>query len=98
MQTIKRLLVCGLKNELHIFSVSGGVHYLKVTSGMPVDELVGRLRQIEIDVEDPDIVLFQGHAPQIDKFDIMVPDHLLRKAFLFNELDVNGVVNVFREL
>ncbi|SHK47594.1 DEAD/DEAH box helicase [Desulforamulus aeronauticus] len=98
MQTIKSLLACGLKDILQIYSISGGRHYLQVTSDLPAQQFVEKVKRLEIDIENPDFVLPNGQFPKIDKYDMMVPDALLRKAFLYNELDVPGTIEVLKGL
>lgn len=98
MQTIKRLLSVGLKDTLQIYSVSGGIHYLQVTSGIAASEIRKKLHEISLDFDDPDLVLLQDQAPKIDKYDGMVPDYLLRKAFLYNELSVERAVDILKNL
>ena len=98
MQTIKRLLSFGLKDIFQIYSVSGGEHYLQITSSKPIDEIVEEFHQLSLDFNDPNIVLPQGQVPRIDKYDGMVPENLLRKAFLYNELSVESAVDVLKRL
>lgn len=97
MQTIKRLLSCGLKDSLQIYSVSGGNHYLQITSCMSANGMVEKFHQLSLDFHDPDMVLPRSQVPRIDKYDGMVPDNLLRKAFLYNELDVESAVDILRK-
>ncbi|ADL50598.1 DEAD/DEAH box helicase [Clostridium cellulovorans] len=98
MKTIKRLLSYGLKDFLQIYSVSGGSHYLQITSGLSVVEVVNKLHELSVDCDNDNMVLTEKQAPKIDKYDGMVPDNLLRKAFLHNELNVESAVKILREL
>ncbi len=44
------------------------------------------------------MVLPENQVPRVDKYDEMVPDELLRMAFLYNELDVKAAVEVLKGL
>lgn len=99
MQTLKCLLSCGMREELQIKSIYEGVHYLQVFSRLPVCDVAERLRGLEVDLDSAELVemvLPPEQMPRIDKYDWMVPKKLLRRAFLYNELDVAGAVNVLR--
>ncbi|WP_195376846.1 hypothetical protein [Anaerotruncus rubiinfantis] len=88
LTTIKALLSNGLKSELMVYSVISSRHYLQVTTGLSVADFVKKVRQLNVDIHCPDLVLPIEFAPKIDKYDPMVPDMLLRKAALYNQFDV----------
>ncbi len=88
LTTIKALLSNGLKSELMVYSVISSRHYLQVTTGLSVADFVKKVRQLNVDIHCPDLVLPMNFAPKIDKYDPMVPDILLRKAALYNQFDV----------
>jgi ATP-dependent Lhr-like helicase len=96
--TIKALFSYGLKDVLEIRSVVGGGHHLQITTDLSPDAFIERVGIIEIDTSNPDLVLPEKRAPRVDKYDAMVPDELLRKAFLCNELDVPRAIEVLRRL
>jgi len=98
LRTVKALFVCGLKDTLKIYFVAGGRHYLQITSDLSAETFVKTIGAIKLSMDDPDLVLPKQQVPKVDKYDIMVPDELLRKAFLYNELDVPGAVEVLRQL
>lgn len=101
IRTIGKLLSCGLKEQLDIFSVlsiPGSNICLQVTSGLNVDECIHRLHEIQIDINDPDIVLSKDQAPMFDKYDYLVPKMLLRSAFLHNQMDVLNAVQILRDI
>jgi len=98
LQTIKNLLACSLKDSLQIYSVFGGHHYLQITSDLSVAEFTDKLSKLQINFNDPDMVLPKNQVPRVDKYDKMVPDELLRTAFLYNELDVKAAVEVLKGL
>lgn len=98
LQTIKALLSYGLKDALRIYSVSGSWHYLQITSDFPCETFIVELQKLGIDSDNPTLVLSAQQVPKIDKYDTMVPDGLLRKAFLYNELDVPEAIEVLRQL
>ncbi|AKB57971.1 DEAD/DEAH box helicase [Methanosarcina barkeri] len=98
LQTIKNLMTCSLKDSLRIYSVFEGHHYLQITSDLSVAEFTDKLSKLQINFHDPDLVLPKNQVPRIDKYDKMVPDELLRVAFLYNELDVKAAVEVLKGL
>ena len=44
------------------------------------------------------MVLPQTHTPKIDKYDLMVPEILLKSAFLYNQMDVPSAVKILNTL
>jgi len=98
LETIKNLLTCSLKDSLRIYSVFEGHHYLQITSGLSVAEFTDKLSKLQINFHDPNLVLPENQVPRVDKYDKMVPDELLRMAFLYNELDVKAAVEVLKGL
>ncbi|MGM9602980.1 MAG: DEAD/DEAH box helicase, partial [Faecousia sp.] len=72
IRTIGKLLSCGLKEHLDIFSVANSYHYLQVTSDLGVEECIHRFHELEIDCNDPDMVLPKDQTPKVDKYDPMV--------------------------
>lgn len=98
LETIKNLLTCSLKDSLRIYSVFEGHHYLQITSDMSVAEFTDKLSKLQINFHDPDLVLPENQVPRVDKYDKMVPDELLRMAFLYNELDLKAAVEVLKGL
>lgn len=94
IRTIAKLLSCGLKEYLDIFSVASSYHYLQVTSGLGIEECIHRFHDLEIDLNDSDMVLPKDQTPKVDKYDPMVPENLLRSAFLHNQMDVSGAVRI----
>lgn len=98
MRTIEKLLSCGLKEYLDIFSVASSYHYLQVTSGLSVEECIHRFHELEIDFNDPDMILPKDQTPKVDRYDPMVPENLLRSAFLHNQMDVAGAVRILKEI
>jgi len=98
LQSIKALFSCGMKKTLEIYSVFGGRHYLHITSGLSPDDFVKRVQMLTIDTDNPDLVLPDGHVPKVDKYDALIPDELLRRAYLYNELDVPGAIEVLKEV
>ena len=60
-----------------------------------MEECIRRFRQYKLDLDNPDLVLLQEQTPLIDKYDVMVPPMLLRKAFLYNEMDLPFAIRLF---
>ncbi len=98
MRTLKALFSFGLKDVLEINSIRDDRYYIQVGSGLSVDQFLMRLKTIDMDPHNPELVLGKERAPEIDKYDFMVPDHLLRQAFLYNEVDVPGALEIIKGL
>ena len=93
-----RLFSCGLKQPLEIYAVAGSCYYLHITSGLSPDKFLSRCRGLRIDADDPDMVLPQTQTPRIDKYDPMVPEALLRTAFLYNQMDVPSAIGILQNI
>ncbi|MGB4749080.1 MAG: hypothetical protein WBH67_06510, partial [Bacillota bacterium] len=87
-----------LLDPLEVKSVRDDNYYIEITSKLSADEFFSRLRTIHIDPDDPDLFLKNEEAPQFDKYDFMVPQPLLRKAFLYNRMDLPGALEVIEQL
>ena len=98
VRTIARLLTCGLKDALDIYAVTRSFYYLQVTTGLPLDVFFQRLSWLQVDAEDPEVVLPADQIPRFDKFDYLVPDALLRRAFLHNQCDVPGALEILKHM
>ena len=98
IRTISRLLACGLKDTLDIYAVTRSFYYLQITTGLPLKEFFRRLQDLDPDLDNPDIILPEDQIPRFDKYDFMVPDMLLRQAFLYNQSDVPAALEVLRNL
>ena len=98
LQTIERLLSCGLKAPLKVLGVVNRRHFLIVESGLEAETFVRELRNVEVDSDDPASVLPENHAPRVDKYDWMVPEPLLRTAFLYNQMDIPAALGVLRDI
>ena len=51
-----------------------------------------------IDQDNPNMVLNENQAPRIDKYDYMVPDELLREAYLYNQVNVVSANEILNKL
>ena len=98
IRTMARLFSCGLKQPLEIYAVAGSCYYLHITSGLSPDKFLSRCRGLRIDVDDPDMVLPQTQTPRIDKYDPMVPEALLRTAFLYDQMDVPSAIGILQNI
>ncbi len=98
LRTIGELFSFGLKNSFSIFSVAQSHYHLSMTSALDMQEIITGCGEIKIDHTDPGIVLSESQTPRIDKYDFMVPEHLLRKAFLYNQMDVPAAIRILRNL
>ena len=96
IRTIAKLLSCGLKNQLDIYSVASSRYYLQVTTGLSPEEFLEKFKELNISLNNPDVILPKDQTPKVDKYDSMVPESLLRSAFLHNQMcvpDAIGIVN-----
>ena len=93
-----KLFSCGLKQTLDIYAVARSYYYLQITSGLSLDEFLSRCRSLSMDLDDPNMVLPQDQTPKIDKYDPMVPEALLRRAFLYNQMDVPSAISILRDI
>ena len=98
IRTIVSLFAYGLKEHLDIRSISNSIYYFSFTSGLETADLTKKLQELLIDQDNPNMVLNENQAPRIDKYDYMVPDELLREAYLYNQMDVSSVNNVLNNL
>ena len=98
IRTMAKLFSCGLKQTLDIYAVSSSYYYLQITSGLSLDEFLSRCRSLSMDLDDPNMVLPQDQTPKIDKYDPMVPEALLRSAFLYNQMDVPSAISILRDI
>lgn len=96
LHTIYRLLTQGLREELKIGSVTDCGYYLKVSSELGVQECVRRMRELAPATDAPEMVLPKNRAPRVDKYDYMVPENLLRKAYLYHQMAVDEAVGILR--
>lgn len=96
MDTLVKLLSCGLKETLEIISVSSSSYYIKVTTELSIKDFIQRLKKCKLNLDDPSLVLLEGQVPKVDKYDAMVPDTLLRKAFVYNQMDILSVIKLFQ--
>lgn len=98
IRTMAKLFSCGLKQTLDIYAVASSYYYLQITSGLSLDEFLSRCRSLSMDLDDPNMVLPQDQTPKIDKYDPMVPEALLRRAFLYNQMDVPSAISILRDI
>ena len=98
IRTIVRMFACGLKEYLDIRSIINSGYYLSFTSGLDTKELREKLTKLKCEQDNPCAVLNDEQVPRIDKYDYMVPDELLRSAYLYNQVDVEGANNILKKL
>lgn len=98
IRTISKLLSCGLKQQLDVYSVASSRYYLQITSGLSVDDFIDKFKQLHIADNDPNIILPKDQTPKVDKYDPMVPDSLLRSAFLFNQMCVPEAIEIINNV
>ena len=98
IRTIVSLFAYGLKEHLDIRSISNSIYYFSFTSGLETADLTKKLQELVIDQDNPNMVLNENQAPRIDKYDYMVPDELLRKAYLYNQVNVVSANKILNKL
>ena len=98
LRTLEKLLNTGLRDALGIRSAAAGDYWLEVSSELSAEAFVQRLETLEPDFEDPNLVLPPDQTPMVDKYDYMVPPELLRAAYLHNQMDVPGAMEVLRNI
>lgn len=97
--TIRKLLVCGAKQQLGIISETSrdSKRYLDITSSLGAEKCIELFSNLQINADDPNIVLTEDSEPMIDKYDYMVPKNLLRQAYLYNQVDVPAAIEIMRD-
>ena len=100
LKTLCALFFYGFKDALQIYSLAldDKSHHLHIVSDLSLDEFIYTAKKLEIDIDNPDVILPKEHIRKTDKYDMMVPDELLRKAYLYNEMDVRGAIQVLEIL
>ena len=98
IRTIVSLFAYGLKEHLDIRSISNSIYYFSFTSGLETADLTKKLQELVIDQDNPNMVLNENQAPRIDKYDYMVPDELLREAYLYNQVNVVSANEILNKL
>ncbi len=98
MLTLRHLLGNGLKKPLEIMSVMDGMYYLQITANLSPQEMVEKLSQLTIHSHEPSLVLPPHFVEKQDKYDALLPDSLLRIAFLQNQLSVEEGVRILQQI
>ena len=96
LRTISRLLNIKYKNVLNIKNVFDSKFYLEIESDLNYSDFVDKLKTLDIDFSDINLVLQPEDCPSVDKYDYMVPQTLRRTAFFYNETDVKGACNILK--
>lgn len=94
IRTLAKMLSCGLKKPLKIISVSSAQYYIRVTTELSMKEFLQQLKEYKYNFDDPNLVLPQEQTPLVDKYDALVPKELLRKAYLYNQMDLPSIVQL----
>lgn len=98
LKTISKLLSVGLKESLEVQAVTDHRNYLYISSALDTDVLMEKLCNLNPRIDDPDLILPLDHAPRMDKYDPMVPEALLRTAYLYNQMDVPAALSILRQV
>ena len=62
------------------------------------DTNVNKLKSIQFAIDEPNTVLSEKQNLFIDKYDVMVPQMLLRTAFLANQLNISAALQILNNL
>ena len=98
LKTISKLLSVGLKESLEVQAVTDHRNYLYISSALDTDVLMEKLCNLNPCIDDPNLILPLDHAPRMDKYDSMVPEALLRIAYLYNQMDVPAALSILRQV
>ena len=98
IKTMVRLLSKGFNELLDIREVKYENYYLSFTTGLEQSTLIRNFQNINCDINDVSLVLKNDEAPQIDKYDYMVPKELLRIAYLNNQLNIPETLEIIKNL
>jgi len=99
LRTIGSLLKIGLKGALEIHFVTVGMHFIQINTGLSSVDFVEKIKAIDIEDNNPDLVLSARDAPpMIDKYDALVSEELLREAFFYNSLDVKNAIIILKQI
>lgn len=98
LYTIANLLAYGFKEKMDIRSISTTKFYLSVTSALDKSTLINMMEKLTCENITPDLVLNEEQAPRMDKYDYMVPNELLRSAYLYNQVDVPIAIDTLKNL
>ena len=96
LNTIRVILSNLLKDELQISKIETGYHNLIITSRLTLNEIIDKINKVN--KFDIDSMMAEEDVPNIDKYDEFVPENLLRKAYLHNELDVSKALEILRQI
>lgn len=96
--TIASLFNYGLKDEFDICDVKCWEYYLSFVSTLSLKELSEKLSVLKCPTDDVDLVLKKDVVPKNDKYDYMVPDDLLKTAYLNNQTDIETANDVLNNL
>ena len=96
--TINNLLLCGLKDDLQIYSIRPGKHHLEIRSDLSIANFKAVLKKAQIDINNPEAFISEQQQLRMDKYDYMVPKELLREALLRNVLDVKGAQEILKDI
>jgi ATP-dependent Lhr-like helicase len=98
LRTMEKLFSIGLREKLLIRSVTNCEYYLDIRTDLSESEFISRLQNLQLTDLSPDLVLAPTQVPRSDKYDYMVPDHLLRIAYLYNQMDIPGALATLKSL
>ena len=96
LKTIEKLLDVGLKERLRIQHVKEMDYYLVIRSELLLEEFKSAILEIEIPFDAPDYVVDDHTYLWIDKYNYMIPEKMLKTAYLYNEMDVPGAMAVLK--
>lgn len=94
IRTINTLLNGVFQDELEIMSTDLNKLFIEITSTSSLSELVHCVSSLTLKTSDPDVIIGPDIKPIIDKYDYMLPEQLLKQAFVENQLDINEALRI----
>lgn len=98
IKTITNLFNYGLKNSLEIIFAKCVSCAIEIKTTLSINEFLFRCHNLNVPLDDADMVLPKNQAPKIDKYDTLVPDTLLRSAYVYNHVDIPSAINILKNI
>lgn len=98
IKTMNYLFNGAFKFDLSIIKTLQHNHYLQIETPLNVEEIKYKLRSLKIHKEEVDNIILTNRVPELDKYDYMIPNNLLKKAFTHNYLEVESTMEVINNM
>lgn len=96
INTLYQMLDNGLKEELKISYLNNLNLFIEVVTQLPVDKFIKKIQSLDLNPNDMNLVLPEDKVPQLDKYDFMIPEELLRKAYLENQMNMESAISFLK--